>query len=252
MTRLRGALALGLSLALAAAPARAGDVEACVKAAELGQAARRSDRLLEAKSQFIRCASDACPAVIRSDCARWLDDVDARIPAVSVRATSEGADVAARVSIDGVAIADAASKSIPLDPGKHTFRAEADGYETAEQSLVVAQGEKARVVTIAMKTKVAQPLAPEAPPPPDEGKGTTPFVYPALGLGALALGTFTVFAISGRSDASDLRDGCGKTATCAEADVDAVRSKYLVADISLTIGLVALGTAAILWLTSRP
>jgi len=162
----RASLVSALAIAVfGASPAHADDVEGCVKSAELGQSARRSDSLLSARGHLISCAREVCPALIRADCARWLDDVEARLPAASVRVTSDdGRDISAKVIIDGAGSSVPAGKSIRLDPGNHTFRAEAEGFETAEERAVLSQGERARVITLVMKAKVAQPLGPIGPP----------------------------------------------------------------------------------------
>jgi hypothetical protein len=76
-------------------------------------------------------------------------------------------------------------------------------------------------------------------------------VWVLAGVGVVALGSFGYFGISGHARASDLKDGCGQTKTCDPADVDSARSKYLVADVSLGIGVVALGAAAAVWLLMR-
>lgn len=243
----------GAVIMTTAPAARAGDVEDCVKAAELGQSARRTDGLLRAREHLITCARETCPRVIRSDCARWLDDVEARLPAASIRVTSDdGHDLPAKITIDGAGSSEPAGKSHPLDPGDHVFRAEAEGFQTAEQKVVLAQGEKARVVTLVLKAKVARRMGPEEPPPKvDDRRGPHPVVYPVAIIGVLGLASFTYFGLTGRSEASDLRDGCGKTSSCSRSDVDAASAKYLVADVSLGVGLLALGAAAILWFTTH-
>jgi hypothetical protein len=223
------------------------EVDACVAAVDRGQAARRKGALREARASFIECARDACPAPIRADCTHWLGDVDARLPRVSVRAVSpDGSDLDVTLTLDGTKETD---RSLTLDPGAHVLHADAVGFRPQEQRIVLVEGER-RVVTMAL-TKVAR----EAPPAPalaaPERPGRSPGVLTIglAGLGVLALGSFATFGLIGRSRASDLENGCGKTSTCDPADVDAARSKYLVADVSLVVGIAALATSAILWLT---
>jgi hypothetical protein len=241
-------------LLLTPARARADDVESCVNAASQGQAARRSMTLLDARDHFIACARDACPKVIRSDCAKWLEDLETRIPTVSVRVTTDdGRDIAANVSVDGrPAQGQSAGQSMQVDPGSHTFRAVAKDLEAAEQIVILAEGEKARVVTMVLRSKPPPATSPPRPRQPDEGtpRGPSPIVYGVGGLGIVALGSFAFFGLSGRADANELRDGCGRTSSCRQDDVDAAATKYLVADVSLAIGVVALGVATVLWLTT--
>jgi len=235
--------------------ARADTVTACMQAADKGQAAKRQGRLLDARDAFLVCARDACPGVIRADCARWLDEVEVRIPAASVRVqTDDGRDVAARLFVDGTEIPNwSPGRTMRMEPGTHTFRAEAEGFEPAEETAVLAEGEKARLLTLV----VARPknvLGPTSPLPPEEdARSSRPpmLVYPLAGIGVAGLAGFTIFGLSGRAEADDLREGCGRTRSCTEADVSSARSMYLVADVALAVGVVALGTAAVLWLTSR-
>jgi hypothetical protein len=233
-----------------AEPKRAAeDVDACVAAVDRGQAARRKGTLREARASFIECARDACPTPIRADCTHWLEDIDARLPRISIRAVSSaGADLDATLTVDGTREAD---RSLSLDPGPHVLHAEASGFLPLEQRIVLVEGER-RVVTMTLDP-VARAPAPVLPPPPPvetpERRGPSALTLGVAGLGVVALGTFGTFALIGRSRASDLENGCGKTSTCDPADVDAAKSKYLVADISLGVGIAALAAAAILWLT---
>ena len=73
--------------------------------------------------------------------------------------------------------------------------------------------------------------------------------YALAGVGAVALGSFAFFAVTGKSDENDLRDRCSPN--CPESDVDSVRTKYLVADISLGVGIASLGAATFLFVTSN-
>jgi hypothetical protein len=60
-----------------------------------------------------------------------------------------------------------------------------------------------------------------------------------------ALGSFTYFALSGRSVQNDLelcKPNCEN-----RADIDRMRSRYLIADISLGVALVSLGVGAYAW-----
>ena len=67
-------------------------------------------------------------------------------------------------------------------------------------------------------------------------------------MGVLALGSFAIFGLIGKSDVDDLESCRGH---CAESDVDHARTKLIVADISLGVGIVALGVATYMFFT-RP
>jgi hypothetical protein len=257
MTR-RILAAIAIIASLAPASAFADDpVRACIAAVDRGQAARRKSALRDARAAFIECARDVCPAPIRADCTRWLEDVDARLPSVSIRVASEtGEDIAGTITVDGAPVTIEAGRSLSLDPGPHVIRAQATGYEPAEQHIVLLEGERARVVTMSPKAlvrRVAPPPAPPPTPPPPvqaETKHTPGVLTLALaGVGVVGLAGFTGFGLSGRSQANDLKDGCGTTHTCDPKDVDSAKSKYLVADVSLGVGVVALAAALVVWLT---
>jgi hypothetical protein len=235
-------------------PADASDIEACVVAAEKGQASRRSHSLVDARTYFIECSQLACPALIQADCASWLADVEARTPTAAVRVTSEdGRDLAATLLVDGEkAETYGPGRAIRFDPGVRTLRVEASGYEPDEQQVVFTEGEKARVVTFELRRQRAlEDLPRENHADSSRRKKVSPFVYPLAGIGLAAAGSFGYFGLTGRAEASDLRSGCGATASCTDAQVDSARAKYIAADISLAVALVALGGAAVLWLSSR-
>ena len=104
------------------------------------------------------------------------------------------------------------------------------------------------MVTFALEPVPSAVVAePERPP----GRFVHPVAYPLAGLGVVALGSFAVFGLQGRADAADLRAGCGATASCTDDQVGAVRSKYLIADISLGVGIVALGAATLVYVLTH-
>ena len=65
--------------------------------------------------------------------------------------------------------------------------------------------------------------------------------YVVAGAGALALGGAAFLWVTGRSDISSMRSGCGAMHACAQSDVDAARTKLVVGDVVAGIGLAAIG-----------
>jgi hypothetical protein len=63
-----------------------------------------------------------------------------------------------------------------------------------------------------------------------------PFVFG--GLAVVALGSFGTFALLGKQKQDEL-DECRPD--CAQGDVDTMRTRYVVADVSLAVGAVATG-----------
>src|SRR5579864_3957502 len=64
---------------------------ACRHAYESAQLLRRSEELVAARAELQICGAEACPAITRTDCVRWLAEVEAGIPSVVFEAkTSMG------------------------------------------------------------------------------------------------------------------------------------------------------------------
>jgi hypothetical protein len=70
----------------------------------------------------------------------------------------------------------------------------------------------------------------------------------SAGVAAGALGGFTYFALSGRALENELTR-CKPN--CDRADIDRMRSRYLIADVSLGVALVSVGVGTYAWL-QRP
>lgn len=119
----------------------------CIEANAMGQDLRRDGKLSAAREQLRLCASTACPALVRDDCARRLDEIDRVQPTiVFVAKDSSGKDVAGvAVAVDGkplVARLDGVELSV--DPGEHVFTFTAPGQSPIGVTLVLAAGEKDR------------------------------------------------------------------------------------------------------------
>lgn len=88
---------------LVAGVASAGDKARCLDAATKGQRLRDAHKLLDARVQLRICAAAECPAVVQSDCAHWLAEVEHALPSIVITARNgAGADlVEVTVSVDG-------------------------------------------------------------------------------------------------------------------------------------------------------
>src|SRR6185369_4095433 len=82
--------------------ARADPKTACISNAEQAQQERQAGHRLAARRLFRSCTASDCPDIIRGSCERWLEENDARIPALVVRVRGDhGEDVVeARLEID--------------------------------------------------------------------------------------------------------------------------------------------------------
>lgn len=218
-----------------------GGKEACFSAYEGAQRLRKKRALIAARRELIACGGASCPSALRTDCVTWLAEVDQALPTVVFSVRGGGVELpGARVLVDGALLEGAVTgTAVPLDPGEHTLRVEADGHEPLEQKLVAREGEKARAVGVDLR-----PLATDESDP-----GISVPVIALAAVGALGLASFGFFAVKSHSAKSDLESCKGH---CAEDEVDAVRRDQIIADVSLGVGLVALGVAAYLHFGTRP
>lgn len=213
------------------ADANTPDKDVCIHSAEDGQHLRSTRKLVEARERLIACARDVCPALVRKDCAQWLSEVEVTVPTVVFGAKNgRGEDVIdVRVTVDGSPVTDRLDGSaIPVDPGPHSFRFEGSGYAPVEQQATIREGEKSRLLTVVF------PNAPSGPIP------TGFWIFG--GVGVLGGAGFAVLAALGEHDISNLRSTCAPS--CAASSVDSARTKIIVANVSLGVGIAAVAVAA--------
>lgn len=215
------------------------DRAACVSAYEGAQGAMRRSSLQAARAQLGECLSDSCPGVLRSDCAQWLKEVEARLPAVIIAcAGPDGrARTAVRVLVDGVEVADhLEGKAIEMDPGEHTFRFELPGEAPLETKFVVREGDKLQRLDARFpRASIAETTRP------------VPWtVYALAGVGVATGAAFGYAGLAGMAAKSDL-DRCAPD--CPHDQVSAVRTKFIVADVFLGLTLLSFGAATYLYMT---
>jgi hypothetical protein len=245
-----GGLSLTIGLGFAPATAQADDQKDCTEAYVSAQEQQQSGSLLQAREQLVACAQERCHEAIRGDCVKWLREVEERLPSIVVAVKRAGGDdvVAARVSIDGKLVKEQLDgKAFELDPGPHQLRVEVEGEPPVERSIVVQEGKKSRVVELS----VGQDAAPDdagAPTGVADERGQPVVAYLLGGVGLVGLGLFAGFGLAAKSDTDELHDTCGLDRSCAEDDVDAARTKAIVADVSLGVGVTALAVGAALFI----
>jgi hypothetical protein len=227
-----------------ATSARADDVKAsCVAAYDGGQRARLAGDLARARDELRTCSRQACPDLIRADCVRWLREVEDAIPTVILGARdASGNDLSdVRLLVDGELVQQRLTgKPIELSAGEHVFRFERNGSPPVERKLVINGGEKNRLVQVTMQVPRA-----DAAPQSDLDRAL-PFVLGGLGLSLVTAGI--VLDLVGTAELDELHERC--EGLCSEAEVDATRTKILVGDTLLAVGIVSVGAAAV-WLLLR-
>jgi hypothetical protein len=232
------------------ASAHAAEKDVCIAAANEGQDQRLAHHLISAREQFLTCVRPECPALIRKSCAEWFADVDARIPtAVFGVRDSNGKDLTAvRVYVDGALVRESLDgTSTPLDPGPHKLRFDHAHDAPVEIDLIVREGEKNRIVNAVLGRE--QAAASREPPAPRHAR---PSPVPALGVGAaglVVLGGALFLGFNGHADVRALRAECG--GRCDVADVDAARTKLVIADVALVVATLALAASGYMLLTGR-
>jgi hypothetical protein len=239
---------LGLVVCLGGPTAAAEPPKAvCVHDAEEGQRLRAQGKLREARDAFTACASEHCPALVRSDCSGWLSEVEVALPTVVVRAsaaedqTRELYDV--EVQVDGVPLTRKLDgRELPVNPGEHRFRFAAPDRVVAEDMLVVRSGEKHRLLAVVLTSAhPAAPLVVQHPASPATHVGVLAKVL--LVGGGAALVTAGALGTSAWLDERSLRRRCAPG--CSKVEVDRVSLRLKMADVSLVIGAVALAGAAV-------
>lgn len=246
-----------VSLVLAASPAFAkpapaskGSAKAaCLASHEEALALRSQKKPHAARQRLVACARTECPTVVRKECAEQLALVDKDAPTVALEARDEaGMDATAvKVTMDGQPLAERLTGSaVDVEPGEHVFRFERADGKSIEQRVLVVEGDKNRKVTADFAS-----LAPK-PPPGGEGAPVGPpeprtiptLAYVAGGVSLVGIGSFVFFAVSGKGTEKDLASSCGPS--CSDDQLSPVKRDYLIADISLVIGLAAAVTAGVL------
>ncbi len=230
------AISLASGPALAAGPTKA----QCAESYKKGQVQRRDGELKAAAKSFAACAEAACPAALRKDCAPWQKQVQASMPSIVVRVKG-AAQPTVRLDDEPVTT----SGAIELDPGTHVVRAEADGFEPAEQTVKIRAGEHDIAVDLVLVPK-QKPAPPPPIVPPTRPIGGPTIAFAALGV--VSLGAFGYFGLRGMGRKSDL-EACRPA--CDPARVDEVRRDYLLANVSAGVGALFLGIATYTFLT-RP
>jgi hypothetical protein len=255
---------------LASGRARAADPTTadCLSASESSLSLRGHHRLREARAQLLICSAGTCPADIRNECVRRVDEINAAMPTIVFETKDPaGNDVGGvKVTMDGQLLAERLEgTAVSIDPGAHSFSFEAEGRLVARRQFVIREGEKERreLVVLAGADEAvawspsggavvtASGVATEAPSEPSIGtQKLIALVAAGVGVTALAVGIgYGVEAQSLHDDASKACPGTCATQRGVELWNQAISSGN-VATIGFIVGGVALAGGAVLWLTA--
>ncbi len=232
--------------------------EQCSSTAYAGQVLRDERRWLEASKQFVSCAQEACPKVVRNDCARWRSELEDAIPTLLIAVQADGADVTdAEVELDGAPL-QLIGTAVSVDPGPHvlvarrgarsvTLKVLALERDKARKLVLALEPEPAPVVVTPRATSPAPGVAAPSPAPAAARRGAGLGWVGPVALGAVGVGSTLgsiILGASGRARIAQLAaNPCAETRTCVD---DGPRGQLVVADVLLWAGL-AVVAAAVAW-----
>jgi hypothetical protein len=251
-------VALGALAALLAAPSAASATtkEACIRAFDTGQQARRQGALRRAREELLVCSQQECPAVVRADCGDVLRQVDAAQPTIVLKAASgNGNDLTdVTVDLDGQRLASSLDgRAIPVDPGKLSLVFRRPPAEPVAIEIVIAEGEKSRIVRATLgPAPQAQGSVLQRPALPKERRSVAGYLVPG-GLALASAGALTFAGISRLSlgdEADELRASCAPT--CSQTDRDRMSSDLVMTNVGLGVGIAGLAFAVAAWFVFAP
>lgn len=232
----------------------------CASAYEKAQYLRRDKKLRAAHKELLICSQTSCPAAVVSDCTQWLSEVEKGTPTVVFDARDpKGQSVAdVKVYMDGELLQNKLDgTAVQVDPGTHTFRFEPAAGTAGEQQALVLEGEKTRVITFSITGVPSsnqgdqngsgnQGHAVEA----SSGGGTKAVGLILAGVGVAALAGGIVFGAMGSSQASSDKDPGGCAPNCSDSEVSSIKTKLILSDVLIPVGIVGIGAGIVLYLTA--
>jgi hypothetical protein len=229
----------------------------CADANEAAQTLRAASKLRSAIDQLTVCVSKSCPAPVRDDCARRLDDAQKALPTVVFDVhTAAGADVTAvTVKMDETVLTTTLDGSaIAVDPGQHTFSFAADGLPAIDKPVLIREGVRAQHVRMILGGTVAPPVFVTAEPPRANHSSMRVASYVAFGVGVAGLAMTAVFGLLALGDRASLNN-CAASGACPPSDRSALsglHSNGELSDIGTGVGLAGLAVGTVLFILSRP
>jgi hypothetical protein len=228
--------------------------EACVAAYEAGQELRKAAKLLRAQEALETCAQQSCGNFVHRECTAWLEQLQQALPSVILSAKdAAGAPLDnVEVSLDGEPLTAALNgAAIALDPGLREFRFNIKGRVEVSQRVNILEGQQNRPIEVRFGTPAAAAAsppdaAPEKTPPPGSSRSPAPYVIG--GIGMLGIAGFGVLGAIAKNAHRELQQ-C--LPDCAPTNADRVSTLYAAANVSFGIGILGIGTATILLLTSH-
>jgi hypothetical protein len=231
---------------------------ACAEAYEAAQELRKAAKLRRAEEMLLVCAEPSCGKFMHRECTQWLEQLHDEMPSVIFSAKDAAGTALSdvRVSLDGVLLTSALDGSaIAVDPGVRKFRFEAEGQPEVVREVTILPRQQERSIEVLIARKTKEPDAAELDSSSDVAASERPAAasnrsiapYVVGGVGVLGMVGFGVLATLAKSEHEQLPK-C--LPDCEQAKIERVGTLYATANVSLGIGIVGLGTATVLFLTS--
>jgi hypothetical protein len=244
----------------------------CVDANGQGQHLRADGKLSAAREQLRTCANPACPAMVRSDCTKRLDDLESAQPTIAFEVKdASGADVVAvKVTVDGKPLADRLDGTpLAVDPGEHVFGFDIEGQSPVTRTLVLTEGVKGRRERVVVGPGAPVPAATAALPATPSaaesasaseggGLGTGRLLgLVAGGVGVAGLAVGGIFGALTLSERSQQESACGSPCSSSSHTQALGDHSTGMTDATIsTVGFIAGGAlvlgGAVLFFTARP
>ncbi len=240
---------------VAPASAWADDKQDCSNAYDQTQSLRHVGRLQEARRAAAVCTRDVCKDFIRTDCTKWLGEIDLAQPTVvfGVKDVAGRDAVSVKISLDGKPWLDHLDgQAKPIDPGNHTVRYMMDGAPPIDDTILIREGDRGRALTASFQTRSAS-AAPGPGPPSDSGHAHSvgPWIVGGVGVAVLVAGAVTGGLVL--ADKSSFNEHCSSvTKTCDTTGISAASQGRVLGPATtaeLVVGGAALGAGAI-WLVA--
>jgi hypothetical protein len=226
--------------------------EQCLDAHRSAQELKQGGKLLEAQAHLQVCSSGSCPGVVITDCGNWIADLEQTTPSMIFEIRLDGKEALdAKLFVDGQLVLDRAHAH-KVNPGKHEVRVELPPFEPREEHVVLAEGQRMRLISVEFSAKPEEPVpsaAPASPPPKTLVRPTPGVVYPLVALGVVGLGSFGAFTYLGKKEQDELEQTCAPN--CPDERMKSMKLWYAIGDISGGVGAAALLGATIVYF-ARP
>jgi hypothetical protein len=244
--------------------------------AKLGLLVQASERYLEVTRLDAKQGDENVQKQAQADATREYDELQARIPTLTIELTGAARAETARITVDGNAVSRSLlGAAVPLDPGRHRVEAkQGTGVTSASVTLIEGKHETLRLTL--RESPAAQPTDTEGPPAPATESSPSTQANPAspardapephagrpvptatwvgLGLAGVGIAAGTVTGLMAKNQRAELSPRCPHDLCDSkdQAAVDKMNALRLVSTIAFVVGGVAAAGAGVSWFVGRP